>query len=284
MQIGFIGLGRMGRTMAERLISQGIDLVVWNRSPTKAEGLRADVASSPLDLAARTPVVVLNLFDSSAVRSVLEGENGLLAADLSGKLIVDTTTNHFSEVLDFHRSVASRGGQYLEAPVLGSINQAIFGTLTVLASGDEAAFERAMPLLQRIGKAIFYLKDPGLATRMKLVNNLVLGSFMATIAEALVFGEEIGIERSQVLDILSFGAGNSGVLTSKRDRLMKDDFSPQFSSALIHKDLHYLQDLARSLNRPLFTGSVVKELYALTFCRGVEKEDFSALYRVLKDL
>ncbi len=110
----------------------------------------------------------------------------------------------------------------------------------MLVSSDQPAYERALPYLQKIGKDIFYLEKPGTSTKMKLVNNLLLGTFMAAIAEALVFGEEIGAEKGKVLDILASGAGNSGVLNAKREKLLKDDFSTQFSSALIYKDLHYL--------------------------------------------
>jgi 3-hydroxyisobutyrate dehydrogenase len=106
---------------------------------------------------------------------------------------------------------------------------------------------------------------------------------MATIAEATAFGEAIGIDKSKVLDILGAGAGNSGVLNAKKDKLIAEDFSPQFQSSLIYKDLHYLEDLAFSLKRPLFTGSVVKELYGMTFRRDEDKLDFSALFKILKE-
>ena len=118
---------------------------------------------------------------------------------------------------------------------------------------------------------------------MKLVNNLALGSFMATIAEAVVLGEAVGIEKSVVLDILASGAGNSMVLNAKREKLLKEDFSTQFSSALIYKDLHYLQDLSRTIKRPLFTAGAVKELYGMTFSRNIDKMDFSAIYRIMKE-
>lgn len=118
---------------------------------------------------------------------------------------------------------------------------------------------------------------------MKLVNNLILGTFMASIAEAVAFGEAIGLDKSKVIDILTVGAGNSGVLNAKKDKLVKEDFSPQFQSSLIYKDLHYLEDLAFDLKRPLFIGSVVKELYGMTFSQGEETLDFSALYKILKE-
>lgn len=284
MKCGFIGLGMLGRTIAARLVSQGVDLMVWNRSPGKSAGLGASVAAGPRELAGERDIIFLNLFDSEAVEQVIFGPGGIGEAGLSGKTIIDTTTNHFARVTGFHERVEQRGGSYLEAPVLGSVIPASEGNLTVLVSGKEESFTRVRPLLDLIGSRIFYLPEPSAATKMKLINNLLLGVFMAAISEATVFGEAAGVNRELVLDIFSAGAGNSGVLNAKRKKLLAGDFSPHFSSALIYKDLHYLEDLARTLRRPLFTGSAVKELYGLTFRDRKETLDFSALYEVLKGL
>jgi 3-hydroxyisobutyrate dehydrogenase len=282
MKIGFIGLGHLGKTIAKRLIGQGVDLVVWNRTAEKAADLRVPVARSPADLISQADVVFLNLFDSSAVSAVLDGENGLLRGNCQGKIIVDTTTNHFDSVPRFYEDVRQHGAYYLETPVLGSVVPASNGALTVLVSGDKDAYEQVKPLLEKIGKAIYYLGEPTLATKMKLVNNMVLGTLMATGAEAVALGEAAGVSREMVVNIILSGAGNSMVLNGKRDMLIREDFPTQFSSALIYKDLHYLQDLAKSLKRPLFTGSATKELYAMTFAKGIAAEDFSAIYKVFR--
>lgn len=283
MKAGLIGLGHMGKAIAQRLISEGIELTVWNRTIEKAQGLNAKVAESPAALVSNVPVLFINLFDSGAVSEVLEGVNGALKGDCSGKVIVDTTTNHFKPVLRFHELVRSSGGQYLESTILGSVLPASQGELTLLVSGDKSAYDSIMPYLRKIGKSIFYLGEPGLATKMKLVNNLVLGSFMAAIAEAVAFGEKAGIDKAKVIEILASGAGNSGVLNAKRDKLLRDDFSPQFSSSLIYRDLQYLQELSFDLKKPLFTAAIIKELYGMTYPEGIEGLDFSALYKLLKE-
>ncbi|NJD55993.1 MAG: NAD(P)-dependent oxidoreductase [Nitrospirae bacterium] len=284
MKTGFIGLGHLGKTMAKRLIGEGIELVVWNRTPEKAADLKAEVAASPADLAAKADVIFMNLFDSEAVWSVISGTGGLLEADCSGRIIIDTSTNHFEDVLHFHEMLRETGASYLEAPVLGSVVPAQQGNLTVLVSGEKRPYEKVLPLLEKIGKTIFYLDKPSLATRMKLINNLVLGSFMATLAEAIALAEAAGIDKAGAIEMLLAGAGNSVVLTAKKEKILKEDFSTQFSSALIYKDLDYLQDLAFTLKRPLFTGSVVKELFGMTFSRDIEDQDFSAVYEVMKGL
>ncbi len=279
---GFIGLGHLGGAMARRLISEGIDLVVWNRTVQKAKDLEVEVAASPAGVADRADIIFLNLFDSAAVREVLTGSGGLLEGDVVGKLIVDTTTNHFFDVLAFHDACSGKDCDYIEAPVLGSVIPASQGNLVILVSGEVGAFERAEPYLRRLGRNIFFLGEKALANRMKLVNNLVLGTFMAVIAEATVLGERSGIQKETVLDILSAGAGNSGVMNAKKERILNEDFTTHFSAALIYKDLHYLQDLARTLRVPLFTGAMTKEIFALTFRENKEPLDMSVVYEVIR--
>lgn len=284
MKAGFIGLGHLGKAMARRLISEGIELVVWNRTREKASDLGVKIADNPASLISEVEILFMNLFDSAAVEAVIAGKEGILKGECKGKIIIDTTTNHFELVMLFHEILRKHEASYLESPVLGSVVPASQGALTVLVSGEKIAFDRALPYIEKIGKNIFYLGEPTLATKMKLINNLALGSFMATLAEAVVFGEKAGIEKAKVLDILAAGAGNSAVLNAKREKLTKEDFSTHFSSSLIYKDLHYLQDLARYLKRPLFTGSVAKELFGMTFSRDLDSLDFSGIYRILKEL
>jgi len=284
VKIGFIGLGFLGKTMAKRLISVGVDLIVWNRTLEKGADLGVKMTQSPSDLIKEVNVVFLNLFDSQAVESVLFGENGFINQNLRDKIIIDTTTNHFKKVEEFHHKLSVEGAYYLEAPVLGSVVPASQGNLTVLVSGDRAAYEKVKIFIEKVGKTIFYLEEIALATKMKLINNLLLGVFMASIAEATVFAESAGVEKETALNIFSAGAGNSMVLNAKRDKILKEDFSTHFSSALIHKDLHYLQDYAKTIRRPLFTGSIVKELFGLTFKGNKETLDFSSVYKILQGL
>ena len=282
MKIGYIGLGNLGKTIAKRLIHSGYSLSVWNRTISKADDLEVEIAASPAELVASVDVIFLCLFDSKAVREVLEGKNGLLSVPLHGKIVVDLTTNHFDEVVGFHQSCMDKGGQYLESPVLGSVVPASQGKLTVLVSGRKEAYEKVENILKCIGQHLFYLADPGLACKMKVINNLTLGSFMAALAEATALGEKVGLDKACVLDILDAGGGKSMMLSAKRNKLLNEDFSSHFSCGLIYKDLDCLQDLAYQLKVPLFSGSMAKELYAQTFVRGFDQEDLSAIYKLYK--
>ncbi|MCS7214979.1 MAG: NAD(P)-dependent oxidoreductase [Thermodesulfovibrio sp.] len=283
MKTGFIGLGNLGKTMARRLINEGVELIVWNRTIEKAKDLGCPVANSPAELISKTDLLILNLKDSKAVKEVLTQKDGLIHGNCENKIIIDTTTNHFEEVIEFYGLLMEKKAYYLECPVLGSVIPASQGLLTVLISGDETAFEKAKSIIEKLGKNIFYLEKKGLATKIKLINNLVLGSFMATLAEAIIFAEDSGIDKQKAIDILLSGAGNSMILNVKKQKLIDEDFSAHFTNALIYKDLDYLQDLAKYLKRPLFTGSMVKEMYAMTITKGYENDDFSGIYKVLKN-
>jgi len=284
MKIGFIGLGHLGKAVARRLIAEGLELMVWNRTSGKAADLGVPVAESPAQLLQKVDTLMINLFDSRAVKSVFFKKDGLIQGGLTGKILIDTSTNHFEEVLLFHDILKSQGGHYLEAPVLGSVIPASQGALVSLVSGEQKAFQSIRFILEKISRKIFYLEEPGAATRMKLINNLLLGGFMAAIAEALVLGEASGLSKKKTLEILNEGAGQSMVLNAKRDKLLNEDFSSHFSAALMYKDLHYLQDLARSVRKSAFVTGVTKELFGLTFPKNQDALDFSAIYQVLKKI
>ncbi len=284
MKIGFIGFGNLGSAMVKRLLSQGFELHVWNRTKDKYKGTDVIVEDSPETLFNFCNIVLVNLFDSKAVRHVFEMKNGILSGNLKEKIILDTTTNSHKDVIEFHNLVKEKGGYYLEAPVLGSVTPALQGKLTFLISGNRDAYQKVEFLLQIMGSSIFYLEEPGLASKMKLINNLLLGVFMAGISESLVFAQKCGIHLQKAIDILMSGAGNSMVLNAKKDKILNDDYSPHFSSALIYKDLNYLQNLAYELKLPLFTASCVKELYGLINTKKAEDLDFCYLFKFLEGM
>jgi 3-hydroxyisobutyrate dehydrogenase len=284
MKIGFIGLGNLGKAMAQRLISEGLDLVVWNRTIDKAKGLQAEIAKNPAEVMTKSEVIFLNVFDSGAVSAVLSGDNGLLRGKCEGRLVIDTTTNHFEAVPLFYELVEKSGASYIESPIFGSVLPASKGALTIVVSGDKKSYEKARPYLDKLGSNIFYLPTPTHATRMKLINNMVLGSFMTTIAEAAAYGEAAGIGRAKALEILGAGAGNSGVLHGKKQSLIDDNYAAQFTVDAIYKDLHYAQDLAEELKRPLFMAGLARELFGMARARGRGGDDFSAVFDMMNKL
>ncbi len=282
MKIGFIGLGNLGRAICTRLASLDIELKVYNRNKEKIKDLTYDKVNSPKDLLKECEVIFLCLFDSNAVRDILTADNGLLSEELKGKTIIDLTTNHYDDVLEFHKMVNDIGGNYLENPVFGSVAPALKGQLTVVSSGKVEVFEKVKPILEKIAVEIFFLEKPSSATKMKLINNLCLGSFMATLAECTALAESCEIPKSKALEILGVGGGQSLVLKAKTQKLIDEDFSAHFSNNAINKDLHLLQNLAYELKRPLYSAAVPKELFSKMKMMGKGEEDFSSIYQLFK--
>ncbi len=282
MAIGFIGLGNLGTAITTRLSQLGETLVVYNRNIEKIKDLGYEIVSSPKEILQKCDVVFLCLFDSEAVKQILTGDNGLLCEELKGKTIIDLTTNHYEDVLEFHKLVNDFGGNYLENPVFGSVAPALKGELTVVSSGKTEVFEAMRPILEKIAKEIFHLPTPSSATKMKLINNLCLGSFMATLAECTALAESCEIPKAKALEILGVGGGQSLVLKAKTQKLIDEDFSAHFSNNAINKDLHLVQDLAYNLNQPLYTAAIPKELFSKMKMMGKGEEDFSSIYQLFK--
>lgn len=281
--IGFIGLGNLGRAIASRLSEVGEELVIYNRTKSKVEDLGYKMADSPKELIEKCDIIFMCLFESESVENIFNMENGILSASLEGKTIIDLTTNHYEKVLNFHEQIEEKGGEYLESPIFGSVAPALQGLLTIVTSGKKETYESCKPLLEKIGKEIFYLKEPGQASKMKLINNLCLGSFMSTIAECTALGEACDIDKAKLLEILGVGGGQSLVLKAKTQKLIEEDFSAHFSNNAIYKDLHTLQDLAYSKNQPLYTAAVPKELFGKMKKDGKGEEDFCSIYQLFKD-
>ena len=282
MAIGFIGLGNLGTAITTRLSQLGETLVVYNRNIEKIKDLGYEIVSSPKEILQKCDVIFLCLFDSEAVKQILTGDNGLLCEELKGKTIIDLTTNHYEDVLEFHKLVNDFGANYLENPVFGSVAPALKGELTVVSSGKTEVFEAMKPILEKIAKEIFHLPIPSSATKMKLINNLCLGSFMATLAECTALAENCEIPKAKALEILGVGGGQSLVLKAKTQKLIDEDFSAHFSNNAINKDLHLLQDLAYNLKLPLYSAAIPKELFSKMKMMGKGEEDFSSIYQLFK--
>lgn len=282
MKIGFIGLGNLGQAICERLTSVDVELIIYNRNKEKIKDLPYEKVNTPKELLNECEVIFLCLFDSNAVKEILTQDNGLLCEELKGKTIIDLTTNHYEEVLQFHKMVNDIGGNYLENPVFGSVAPALKGLLTVVSSGKKEVFDKVKPILEKIAVEIFHLEVPSSATKMKLINNLCLGSFMATLAECTALAENCEIPKEKALEILGVGGGQSLVLKAKTQKLIDEDFSAHFSNNAINKDLHLVQDLAYNLKQPLYTAAIPKELFSKMKMMGKGEEDFSSIYKLFK--
>ncbi len=284
MKVGFIGLGSLGKAIAKRLLEQGVELLLWNRTREKALELGPPVADSPAHLISQVDRVFLIVFDSHASEEVIFGKDGLVEGGIEGKTIIDMTTNHYAYAKLAYEELRKRGAYYLDAPVLGSVIPAQKGELTVLVGGDKEKFEENKHLFEKFCRKIFYVGPSGNASKLKLINNMVLGGFMQVLSEAIALGELAGFERELLIDILENGAGRSYLLEVKKKKLLQRDYSVHFSVDLIHKDLHYAEDMVKDLGAFSLSLQNVKNAYALAKYLGMGSEDFSVLVELYKKL
>lgn len=286
MDIAFLGLGNLGRAIARRIknvFGDNINLYIWSRNPAKVESFCAETISIPIRNLSNIPkgaqIIFLCLFDSEAVESVLNTINP------EEKIIVDFTTNLPSKTSLFSIIAKRKGGLYIESPVLGSVIPATEGKLTILVAGDESGYKKVEEFIKAISSKIFYFGDNiPIASKLKLVNNLVLGGFMAVISEALAVGENLGLSPDVILEVLSYGAGKSAILENKKVKLLSKDFSPHFSVALIRKDLDYLKNTATLENSEALLSLHLYEIYDKAKQIGLAQLDFSSVYLLFKKI
>jgi 3-hydroxyisobutyrate dehydrogenase len=281
MKIGLIGFGNLGSAIAKRLSNCGIEVIIYNRTKSKIKDFKS--VDYPYQLFEETEIVIINVFDSFASNEVIFGENGLIKGKIEYKIIIDTTTNHYNYVQEAYNNLKKLGTHYLDAPVLGSVVPALKGELVMLIGGDEEIFLEIEDILKLFTKERLYLGSVPKGTYGKLLNNVVLGMFMDAIAQSVGVGESIGISKDTILKILELGAGNSFILNVKKEKILKEDFSPQFSVKAIYKDLHYAQELLYDNKQCSFTLSSLKEMFGLAIKSGLEELDFSAIYNLYKN-
>jgi 3-hydroxyisobutyrate dehydrogenase len=249
VNVAFLGLGRMGAPMARHVLDAGHDLRVWNRTTDKAAELvaaGAAAAASPAEAARGADVVVTMLADPDAVREVLLGPDGVAEGATEGTLVIDASTIGPGAAREIAVELAKRGLRYVDAPVLGSVQPARDGTLTVFAGGSEAEYAEVEPLLRLWGDPtkVRRVGDVGSASAVKLVLNLTIGVATAGVGEALRLAADLGVDRHVALDALAAGPLGATV-GSKRTMLEKEEYSPVgFSLDLLAKDLGLVVDAA----------------------------------------
>jgi 3-hydroxyisobutyrate dehydrogenase-like beta-hydroxyacid dehydrogenase len=281
--IGFIGLGIMGAPMAANLIKAGHALRVYNRTPDKAAPLLAagaTAASSPAALAGASDTIVLMLTGPTAIDAVLAGEGGLLAADLTGRRIINMSTVPPAYAAALGKRLTAHGAILIDAPVSGSRAPAEAGTLLVLAGGEPAAIDAAEPVLLAMGKAVVRCGAVGTGSAMKMAVNLLLATMMAGLAEAVNLGEKSGLDTGLLLDTVLAGPLGCGLFSMKRDMLVSHSYPAQFPLAHMAKDLGFIAQAAQDAGAPLPLGKTVAGLYA----EGPGGEDFAAVKRVFEGM
>ncbi|MEU2063305.1 NAD(P)-dependent oxidoreductase [Streptomyces sp. NPDC013455] len=285
MHVGFIGLGVMGRPMALRLASAGTPLVVWNRTPERAEPLRAagaEVAADAGEVFTRADVVLLMPADETATDAVLGRGTPRLAERVAGRTVVHmgTVAPAYSRALE--GEIRAAGGRYVEAPVSGSRVPAEQGRLVAMLAGEEAAVAAVRPLLAPMCRETFLCGPAPGALLMKLSVNLFLITQVTGLAEAFHFAERQGLDRDLFLAVLDAGPMASEVTRMKAPKLREGDFAVQAAALDVLKNNRLIAEAAReaAIASPLL--DVCHTLFRETVARGHGGQDMLAVLRAIE--
>jgi 3-hydroxyisobutyrate dehydrogenase len=286
-RVGFIGLGIMGRGMARNLRQAGFELRVWNRSASRMEELAqvgAIISSSPADLAAQSDVIIVCVSDTPDVVEVILGEQGVIQGAQPGSLVIDMSTISPQATQEIAAKLQVQGVHMLDAPVSGGSEGAARGTLSIMVGGDAAQLERAMPMLQAMGKTITHVGGHGSGQTVKLVNQiLVVGNALA-MSEALLFAQAGGVDLQRAFDAVSQGAAGSWMLSHRGPQILARDWRPGFTIDLQQKDLRLVLSAADQMGVPVLASSLISNLYRTLQARGLGAEGNHALIKALEEL
>ena len=286
MNIGFIGLGVMGRPMAEHLIAAGHS-VALHRVKEASQHL-VDKGGKALEsakaVAEASDVIILMLPDTPDVEAVLFGAGGVAAGLSAGKLVIDMSSISPVATKDFAKRIEALGCESLDAPVSGGEVGAKNAALTIMVGGPQAVFDKALPLFQTMGKNITLVGGNGDGQTAKVANQIIVGLNIAAVAEALLFAKRAGADPAKVREALMGGFAASRVLEVHGERMVKRTFDPGFRIRLHRKDLSLAVDAAKALDIALPNAAATQQLMNAAIARGDGDKDHSALILTLEAL
>jgi 2-hydroxy-3-oxopropionate reductase len=281
--IGFIGLGVMGAPMARNLLTADHEVVAWNRRAAPLEALveaGARAGDGAAAVAAEADVLVTILSDDAAVRAVLGGPEGAIAAASPGSLVIDMSTVSPALVRELAAEATARGVDFLDAPVSGGDVGARDGTLSIMVGGEAAAVERARPVFEVLGSRVTHVGAAGAGQIAKACNQVLVAVIFGGLTEALVLGSKLGADPAAILDAIGGGMAANRIMEVRRDNFLEHDFAPGFKVDLHHKDLEIALAAGGEVDAPLPLTAEVQQMFRQLRAAGHGDEDDSALLRV----
>ncbi len=284
--IGFIGLGIMGRPMAGHLIAGGHTLFVYNRSPVAQAVLDqgAHVCTNPAEVAAASDVIITMVPDTPDVEAVLFGKNGVAEGLAPGKTVVDMSSISPIATKDFAARINALGCDYLDAPVSGGEVGAKAASLTIMVGGSEAVFAKVKPIFDLMGKNVTLVGGNGDGQTTKVANQIIVALTIEAVAEGLLFASKAGADPAKVRQALMGGLATSRILEVHGERMIKRTFDPGFRIELHQKDLNLALAGARTLGISLPNTATCQELFNAAVAAGGAAWDHSGMVRVLERL
>ena len=280
MDIGFIGLGIMGKPMAKNLMRAGHKLVAYDIDGTALADVAAAGAAagtSPRDVAARCGLVITMLPNSPHVKNAVLGEDGVIEGAKAGSILVDMSSIAPAASREICQALEARGIDMLDAPVSGGEPKAIDGRLAIMVGGKEAVFEKVKDVLLRMGSSAVHCGSIGAGNVTKLANQIIVALNIAAMSEALVLATKAGVEPGKVVDAIKDGLAGSAVLNAKAPMVLKGNYKPGFRIDLHIKDLQNALDTAHEIGAPIPLTSQVMEIFQALKVEGKQLEDHGGI-------
>jgi 3-hydroxyisobutyrate dehydrogenase/2-hydroxy-3-oxopropionate reductase len=287
-KLGFLGLGIMGYPMARNLLRAGHEVALWSNTAAKAQQLadaeRGDFCATPKEVGEKADCIFLCVGDTAMSRDVILGENGVAAGSKSGTVIADASTISPSDSQKIGAELSKSGISFLDAPCTGSKPGAEGGNLTFMVGGPKDIFENVRPYFEPMGKKIYYCGGSGMGLNAKLTQNLILCNILGAFNEGLVLSTKAGVPPELMLEILANSAAKSGLIEYKAPFVLRRDFSTNFSTKWMHKDIGLMLDHAAELNVPLPLTSLSRQMFQMAISSGYGDDDMCGTIRVLEEL
>jgi 2-hydroxy-3-oxopropionate reductase len=287
LRVGYIGLGLMGKSIARNILKAGFPVVVHNRSRAAVDELVSEgavAANSSKEVAAQVDIIFTNLPDSPDVEKVVLGENGIIEGARAGLIVIDNSTIKPASARMIAEKLKEKNIFSLDAPVSGGDIGARNATLTIMVGGDVGALEKALPVLQAMGKTITHVGDAGAGQVAKAANQIMVAAQMVAMGELLVFSKKAGVDPRKVVDAIKAGAAQCWALDIKTPRLFDGNREPGFKSYMQLKDMNIVLETAKEFNVPISATEENTKLYQQMIDMGMGELDNSAVLGVIEKL
>lgn len=288
MRVGIIGLGNMGGRIAKRLLTQGVEVGVFdvNRAFTQAlVDLGAVETESPADLASNFPYVITVLPNVFIVKEILTGQQGLMKGLRPNSLLIDMTTSIPSVTKELSEMLQEKGLRMIDAPVSGGVKKAEDGTLSIMVGGEVADFEEVKPLLAFIGQNIIHVGEIGAGHTIKALNNMISATTLAATGEAIALGVKLGLDPSKMLDVINSSTGKSFSSDFKfPNQVLTRNFEVGFTLDLMVKDLKIAMNMAEEEKVPMFISSASFQLWKQAWSDGKGSQDHTAIVKHIEEM
>ena len=276
----------MGYPMARNLLRAGHQVAVWSHTSSKAAQLareeKALACDSPKQVAEQAECVFACVGDTRMAEEVFLGKDGVIEGAKSGAVVADASTIAPEASRAIGEKFGDKGVQFLDAPCTGSTPGATNGTLTFMIGGDQGVFERVKPYLEVMGKKFFFCGGPGMGLQAKLTQNLVLANILQAFNEGMVLSTKGGVDPQLMLEILDASAAKSGLISYKAPFVFKRDFTTNFSTKWMHKDIGLALESAEELGFPMPLTALTKQLFQAAISEGYGECDMCATIQVLE--